>query len=178
MKNERSMGELLKHVSNEVRTEALTIRLCKVGTAFLKHREVSAQEAVYRILSLPMKQLSRFVVFVNTNPKHERIAVLKDTNSLSQLDENDTNVFQKCLIDRYQRRPQTIQSMCLAEFAATYATNYCCDDDDDNDVLPPTEPEASSSQITLTGGFGKINKCRRDAIIQFKHYNKDGEPSN
>ena len=54
MKNEQSMGELLKHVSNEIRTETLTIQLCKVGTAFLTYREVSAQEAVYRILSLPM----------------------------------------------------------------------------------------------------------------------------
>ncbi len=49
----------------------------KVGSAFLiTHREVSAQEAAYRMLSLPMKQLSRFVVFVDTNPKNERVAVL------------------------------------------------------------------------------------------------------
>ena len=47
------------------------------------YREVSAQEAVYRIMSLPMKQLSRSVVFVNTNPKHEQIAVLKSHGSLS-----------------------------------------------------------------------------------------------
>ena len=123
-----------------------------------------------------MKQLSRSVVFVNTNPKHERIAVLKDKNLRNQLDENDTNVFQKSLIDRYQHRPQTIQSMCLAEFAATYVTNYRCDDD--SDVLPPTELEATSSQITLTEGFGKMNKRRREAVIQFRRYNKDAEPSN
>ena len=80
---------------------------------------MSAQEAVYRILSLPMKQLSRSVVFIDTNPKNERIAVLKDCKSLSELDDHDTNVFQKSLIDRYQHRPQDLQSMCLAEFAAT-----------------------------------------------------------
>ena len=62
---------------------------------------MSTQEAVYRLLSLPMKQLSRSVVFVDTNPKHERIAVLKDNDSLRQLHDNDTNVFQKSLIDRY-----------------------------------------------------------------------------
>ena len=64
-----------------------------------------------------MKQLSRSVVFVNTNPKHERIAVLKSHDSLSQLDDDDTNVFQKSLIDRYQHRPQQLNSICLAEFA-------------------------------------------------------------
>ena len=74
----------------------------KVGSAFLTRQEVSARDAVYRLLSLPMKQLSRSVVFVDTNPKNERIAVLKDKSTLDQLDEDDTNVFQKSLIDRYQ----------------------------------------------------------------------------
>ena len=41
----------------------------------------------------------RSVVFVNTNPKNERIAVLKSNESLGQLDDSDTNVFQKSLID-------------------------------------------------------------------------------
>ena len=104
MKTERSMGELLKRVAAEARTDELKSQLRKVGSAFLTHREVSAQEAV---LSLPMKQLSRSVVFVDTNPKNERIAVLKNNALLSQLEDNDTNVFQKSLIYRYQHRPRT-----------------------------------------------------------------------
>ena len=107
------MGELLKQVAAEARTDELKTQLRKVGSAFLTHREVSAQEAVYRLLPLPMKQLSRSVVFVDTNLKHERIAVLKTNDSLSQLDDDDTNVFQKSLIDRYQHRPQQLSSMCL-----------------------------------------------------------------
>ena len=124
MKTERSMGDLLKQEACESRTDELRIQLTKVGNAFLTHREVSAQEAAYRILSLPMKQLSRSVVFVDTNPKNERIAVLKNTQELEQLEDDDANVFQKSLIDRYQHRPQIVRSMCLAEFAATYITNY------------------------------------------------------
>ena len=77
MKTDRAMGELLKCVVSEARTEELKCQMRKVGSAFLTHREVSAQEAVYRILSLPMKQLSRSVVFVDTNPQNERIAVLR-----------------------------------------------------------------------------------------------------
>ena len=61
----------------------------KVGSAFLTHREVSAQEAVYRLLSMPMKQLSRSVMSVDTNPKNERIAVLKNNDSLSQLNDDE-----------------------------------------------------------------------------------------
>ena len=69
MKTDRAMGELLKRVANETRTEDLKTQLKKVGSAFLTHREVSAQEAVYRILPLPMKRMSRTVLFIDTNPK-------------------------------------------------------------------------------------------------------------
>ena len=93
MKTDRTMGVLLKHVSSEARTEELKSQIRKVGSAFLTQREVGAKEAVYRLLSLPMKQLSRSVVFVDTSPKSERIAVLKDKNTLDQLDDEDTNVF-------------------------------------------------------------------------------------
>ena len=49
MKTEKAMGELLRSVANENRSEELETQLKKVGSAFLNHREVSAQEAVYRI---------------------------------------------------------------------------------------------------------------------------------
>ena len=177
MKTERSMGELLKRVAAEARTDELKVQLRKVGSAFLTHRELSAQEAVYRLLSIPMKQLSRSVVFVDTNPKNERISVLKSNESLSQLDDSDTNVFQKSLIDRYQHRPQGLQSMCLAEFAAKYVVKYERDDDA-CDALPASESDTTSTQITLTDGFGKMNKRRVEAVIRFRKYNKESEPSN
>ena len=55
MKTERSMGELLKRVATEARTDELKVQLRKVGSAFLTHRELSAQEAVYRLLSIPVE---------------------------------------------------------------------------------------------------------------------------
>ena len=59
MKTDRAMGVLLKRVASEARTVELKSQMREVGSAFLTHREVSTQEAVYRLLSLPMKQLSR-----------------------------------------------------------------------------------------------------------------------
>ena len=42
MKSERSMGELLKRVAAEARTDELRTQLrVEVGSAFLTHREVS-----------------------------------------------------------------------------------------------------------------------------------------
>ena len=43
MKTEKSMGVLLKQVAAEARTEELRTQLRKIGSAFLDHREVSAQ---------------------------------------------------------------------------------------------------------------------------------------
>ena len=74
---------------------------------------------------------------------------------LSQLKDDDTDVFQKSLIDRYQHRPRDLNSMSLAEFAATFVTDYKHSDNSDCDVLPPVENETMSRTITLIG----MEKC-------------------
>ena len=47
LKSERAMGELLRNVAKKNRTDEMKLQLRKVGSAFLTHHEVSAQEAVY-----------------------------------------------------------------------------------------------------------------------------------
>ena len=54
-KSEKSMGELLKQVSKKCHGEDIKVQLRCLGSVFLNHREVSAQDAVYRIFSLPLK---------------------------------------------------------------------------------------------------------------------------
>ena len=98
-----------------------------------------------------MKQLSRAVVFVDTNAKKDRIAVLKGHGAIDQLDGEDTDVFQKSLIDRYRYRPEQLQNMCLAEFAALYSTCYNNKDDEMyNDELSDTDSEGSTKKIKST----------------------------
>ena len=173
----KGMGELLKQAARENRTEDLAKQLRKVGSAFLTHREVSTQEAAYRLLSLPMRQLSRSVVFINTNKKEERIAVLKPKIALDKLDDEDEDVFQKSIIDWYQQRPVELESMCLAKFAATYVVVY--PDEDVNDALPPHESSIiNSRRIKLKNGFGYMNKRKTLAVIRFRRYNEQLEPSN
>ena len=180
MKTEKAMGVLLKQVAAEVRTDELKTQLKKIGAAFLNHREVSPQEVVYRLLSLPMKQLSRAVVFVDTNAKKDRIAVLKSCDVIDQLDSEDTNVFQKSLIDRYMHRPKQLRTMCLAEFATSYSTCYRSKDGDelDNDALPDSESQCNVRKITLVGGYGQMHECRKQAVIRFRKYNKDADANN
>ena len=55
MKTERSMGELLKRVAAQYKSQ-----LRKVGSAFLTHREVSAQEAVYSRLTANLRNTAYY----------------------------------------------------------------------------------------------------------------------
>ena len=89
MMNEKRMVDLLKHVASD----DLVKQFRKVGLAFLTHCEVSAREAAYRLL-LPMKRLSRSVVFINTNKRNKRVGVVKRPSDLDKLDD-DENVFSK-----------------------------------------------------------------------------------
>ena len=118
MKIEKAMRELLRSVANENRSDELKSQLKKVRSAFLNHREVSAQEAVYCILSLSMTHLGKRIVFVDANPTHERVGVLKSFKEISELDDEDHDVFRKNLLERYKHLPHNLNSMCLADFAA------------------------------------------------------------
>ena len=68
--------------------------------------------------------------------------------------------------------------MCLAEFAATYVTNYQHSDETECDALLPSDNESTSTEIKLTGGFGKMSKRKREAVIKFRGYNKDADHNN
>ena len=183
-KDEKGMGELLKQTCKEHRDKDIKTMLRKVGAAFLTHREISAQEAAYRILSMPMKKTSRKVVFVNTDVKSSRPAVLKNNEQLAGLDDNDEDIFQKSLLDRYEYRPNSLENMCLAEFASLYTTDYNEKDKDIDDSVPVVLEEEEINQdtlpknIKLKNGKGLMHKRNRPAVIRFRKLSVEKEPSN
>jgi hypothetical protein len=63
-----------------------------VAKKFLTHRKISAQEAVYRLLSLPLVQGSREIVFVPTDLPENRTRLFKPLKLLETLGDNDTDV--------------------------------------------------------------------------------------
>ena len=76
------------------------------------------------MLSMPLRKLSRKVVFVNTDSPDTRAAVVKTKDQLRDMDDGDDDVFQKSVSDRFASRPNELNDMCLADFASLYATNY------------------------------------------------------
>ena len=179
MKSERAMGELLKQVVKETRGDDIRTQLRKLGTTFLNHREVSAQETVFRLLSMPLKRQSRTVVFINTDPKKERATLTKPMSAINSLEDDDEDLYQTSLIDRYAARPDSLENMCLAEFAANYtADSFTLGDDDGSEHTPNTMDEPHDTPrhiIHLKNGIGKMHKRKQEAIIRFHKYNVERE---
>ncbi|KAI8484274.1 hypothetical protein Bbelb_380590 [Branchiostoma belcheri] len=168
MKSERAMSELLRKTAKETANEDVKSQLRKLGTTFLNHREVSAQEAAYRLLSLPLKKASRTVQFINTSPKEKRVSMLKSSAVLDAMEDEDEDVFETSLNDRYAARPSELESMSLAEFTATYAVAY---GESTSDETSTTKQE----RIQLQKGLGVMYKRRRPAVIRFHKEKEVGE---
>jgi len=76
-KDEREMGEVLRSAKKEHSDKDIRSQIKKIGSVFLTHREVSAQEAVFRLLGLTMLSCSVKRVFVPTDLLDNRVRILK-----------------------------------------------------------------------------------------------------
>lgn len=92
-KPEKTLGVVLKTVSKSSQHLGAKQSMRSVAQKFLTHREVSAQETVYRLLSLPLSQGSRCVLFVDTDLPENRTRLFKPINVFEQLDEDYPVVF-------------------------------------------------------------------------------------
>ncbi|KAJ8043493.1 hypothetical protein HOLleu_10600 [Holothuria leucospilota] len=76
-KAEHEMGSLLKQAQQEARdgNQDAVAELRRLGSIYLNHREVSIMEAVYRVTGMPLKQSSRQVLFLPTDPDSWKISL-------------------------------------------------------------------------------------------------------
>ena len=188
MKAEKGMSELLKRTACEIDCENVRSQLRKVGSVFLTNRELSAQEAVYRSLQMPLRKFSKAVVFINTDERSQRVKLLKPKAQLELLDEDDENVFCNNIIDRYIKRPDSVADVCLADFAAVY--RYRSDDpgtkgdntprpNNNNDELPEThtnDDEKLPRLLNLPDGLGKMTKRRTRCVVRWHNFQENKEP--
>ena len=182
-KDEKGMGELLKQVSKECQDLEIKAKLRKLGAVFLNNREVSAQEAAMRILSLPMKRLSRNVTFINTDSMENRTAILKPKAVIEAMDNDDEDIFQSNIICRYAVRPVILENVCLASFAANYSVSSTTNKDGDDDHIPDVleddgeipDTEDMPKKIILRDGSGTMNRRKREAVIRFRKFNVEKE---
>ena len=122
MKCERGMSEILKRVAKEFKDECVQKQMKEVLHSFCNKREVSIHEAIYRVTSQWLFQKSRSVVYVSNAPEEERHRMPKHQADLQQMKDEDENVFQVSIHERYASRPDELEDMCLAVFATKYTT--------------------------------------------------------
>ena len=69
-KAERELGLLLKNVEKELKqgNDTPVQQLRQLGNVFIQNREVSLMEAVYRVCSLRLKQSTRQVLYLPSDP--------------------------------------------------------------------------------------------------------------
>ena len=137
LKSNAVMSILLKRAIEDIEAGNTSIRkqLNRIASKFQNCSEVSAQECVYTLLSMPVCHSSRETVFVNTFRSDQRDKLLLPKKILERMkNKTSTAIFQRGLIDHYKNRPdrpyrhkineedtdeaKQFENMCLAEFAA------------------------------------------------------------
>jgi len=149
---------------------------------FLTHREVSAQEAVFRLLGLTMLSCSVKRAFVPTDLPDNRVRILKASQYLKTLDPDSEDICMTGLVQRYTERPLSLNNMCLADFVVEYDVCYKAtgqrSNDHDDDVQPPQHEESGAADqydsiITLNDGMGKTRRRKTRAILMSHEFSVD-----
>ncbi|CAG2231658.1 unnamed protein product [Mytilus edulis] len=157
----------------------------KVGTSYLHHREISAQEAVFRVTGLRLRECSRKVEFIPVGENPCRMSVpLKDLekqqncksskrkrhNSDSE-DEDENSTWMNNIVDRYKGRPHIdiFIKLCLARFTSEYSV-----------ILESQLPQKINKDTTfkLDGSLGYIRKRTRTspAVIKYPRFSPENSP--
>ena len=158
-KNEAGMSKLLKTVEEECKDLTKMEKLNKFAETLDKHREVSIQECIYRLLGLPMSKFSTKVKFLSTNHPNFRDGLLK--GNLDDLPE-DEPIFHFSAHQYYENRPldnpeDTVywEEMCLAEFWANY------------EVTQSRSRQPNSSIQPLLNRCGFIYQRKQLAVLRY-----------
>ena len=107
VKGQRGMSELLENACKEAKLGNKDIKnqIRHIGNKFLSAVEISAQEAVYLVLQMPLRRASHEFQFINTSNIDERTFLVKHPEIIKDLPDNSKDIESDNLIKRYQRRP-------------------------------------------------------------------------
>ena len=186
-KAQKGMSELLRQACTEARKGNSSIKqqVRDIGSKFLNNVEISAQEAVYIVLQLPMRKASRQVIFINTSPPKERVELLKPIDYIKDMEDDCEDIYTSGLLKRYCKRPTELENLTLADWAAWYDSSgkpyikksnrldtdnllleTCIDDDHNKD----------DAKLCMTETCSKTKKRAKARIIRSVWFNREAEP--
>jgi hypothetical protein len=170
-KSESGMSQLLKAVNEQAGDISNMEILNQLASVLDKHREVSIQETIYRILSLPMTKSSLKVKYLSTIHPHFRDGLLK--GNLEDLEDGDS-IFHfsahdyfskrelKCIEGIHYEEDEMQQNywtdLTLAEFWSSYDIVY-----------GKNKPDAkvNSYHIPLITGVGYIKRRKERCVLRY-----------
>ena len=174
-KNESGISKLLKTVNDECNNMAEIDKLNALASVLDKHREVSIQESIYRLLSLPMSKSSVKVKYLSTIHPHFRDGLLK--GNVEELAE-DESVFHNSPHQYYEQRPEQSNepdvdydpeeleedywiNLSLAEFWSKYEIVY------NKNAKKILKNEKKTKVQTLKSKKGFIRKRLEPAVLRY-----------
>ena len=202
-KGQRGMSKLLEQANNDAHKlcgENIQNQVRHIGNKFMNAVEISAQEAVYLVMQMPLRRSSRTVQFINTAPTDERCFLLKSMDKINELPDNSTEIESDNIIKRYQRRPRQLENICLADFVAWYeistgdaqfkntrpernqkASNDILENDlsenHDDDCIIEDDLEVMGKTYVLLGGL-RLVKRTKSKVIRSVRYDRKKDPEN
>ena len=150
-KAQRGMSILMDEACNEARQGNIELRqqVRHIGNKFLNSVEVSAQEACYLLLQLPLAKATREVAFINTSPPTDRTFLLKSKEALENLPGSSTDIEADNIIKRYSKRPKSLENWCLADYVSQLEIKHT--------DIKSTCTECESEKTIMRQGLIKMN---------------------
>ena len=102
-KAQKGMSELLRKSVAEAKEGNTSIKqqVRDIRNKFLNSVEISAQEAVYVVLQLPMRKASQSIIFINTSPPAERVELLKPLSEIEEMEDDSEEIQSSGLLKGY-----------------------------------------------------------------------------
>ncbi len=190
-KSQRGMSAMLDAAAKEARKGNLDLKkqVRHIGNIFSNAVEVSAQEAVYLVLQMPLTRCTRDVVFINTSPPEERVFLLKPKSVLEELPEDSTEIVSDNIVKRYAKRPRVLERWCLADYVSQLDVIYPKSDkllnedinEDDLDEKSVSDDDIDFAEddtiVKLKNGI-EIKRRKNYKVIRYVRYSKKSDPEN
>merc|ERR1712121_175563 len=177
-KDESGQSKMLKRIEEDSRKigDSTDLKLKKLGKALEDTREVSMQEVIFRLFGYSMCCSSRKKKFIQTLPPEKRDGLIKP--NIEELDDKD-DIFCYNIIDYYQNRPDSLEDISLASFAANYEyyktmpnkkdinKYYTIDDNIEEDDNNEDEDNITEETLVLKNNMGYLKARKKRSIIRY-----------
>ncbi|GBP70869.1 hypothetical protein EVAR_53533_1 [Eumeta japonica] len=125
-KTNRGIGDLQRKII-EVMDEHPEFNIFEIaknnGINLLNNTEMTSQEAAWYLLKEPTSKSSTSIVYIPTVWPIERQRIKKTMKELSGLNNDCTDIWKENWFDKYEKRPEDLEGVSLAQFVSKYYKN-------------------------------------------------------